>query len=156
MKYLLCSGIFASLLIAAALGGAATSNAATTAPAPMATLTVRVVDLRNHKGQLVYGVFTSAAGFPSDRGKSVDWQIKPIDGDVIVFTSQLPPGKYAASVLHDENCNNKMDYNFFGVPDEGYGVTNNPKPRFRAARFDEALFTLPPQGATMTISIQYF
>ena len=120
-----------------------------------ATLTVRVTDLRNHKGDLIFGVFKSAAGFPNEKDKSVNWQVKPAGSDV-VFMATLPPGKYAASVLHDENRNGRMDRDAVGIPLEGYGVTNNPKPAFRAARFDEAQFNLPPGGANFTISIQYF
>jgi len=133
-------------------------SAPTTAPAtqPRASLTIRVTGLRNHKGQLIFGVFKSADGFPTEQEKSVNWQVKPIDADAVIFTASLPPGKYAASVLHDENKNNKMDMNLLGIPQEGYGVTNNPKPSFRAARFDEALFNLPEDGATLTISVQYF
>ena len=123
---------------------------------PMARLTIRVTDLRNRNGQVLLGVFKSAGGFPSDKTKSVAWQIKPIDSATVVFTAYLPPGKYAASVLHDENKNFKMDKNLLGIPEEGYGVTNNPRPKYRAARFDEATFDLPPAGAALTISIQYF
>jgi uncharacterized protein (DUF2141 family) len=123
---------------------------------PMAILTVRVTDLRNHNGQMLFSVFKSADGFPKEKDKSVAWQAKPADADTIVFTVSLPPGKYAASVLHDENKNNKMDMSFLGIPKEGYGVTNNPKPDYRQARFDEAVFDLGPGGATLTISLQYF
>ena len=134
---------------------ASPTKAPETRPAT-AVLTIKVTDLRNHKGQLIFGVFRSAEGFPGDSRKALDWQIKPIDKGVVVFTAKLPPGKYGASVLHDENKNGKMDKNFAGVPLEGYGVTNNPKPALRAATFKEATFTLPPEGATLTISIQYF
>jgi uncharacterized protein (DUF2141 family) len=137
---------------------AATRPAATrpAAAADTATLTIEVIDLRGHKGQLIFGVFTSADGFPTQSGKSVNWQIKPADADKVIFTAELPPGAYGASVLHDENDNGGMDKNLIGIPKEGYGVTNNPKPRRRAATFDESRFTLPPEGATLTISVQYF
>lgn len=121
-----------------------------------ALLTIKVTDLRNHKGDLIFGVFKSADGFPTQKEKSVNWQVKAADADTVTFTAKLPPGEYSASVLHDENRNGKMDFGAFGRPLEGYGVTNNPKPRLRQAKFKEALFKLPPQGATMTISIQYF
>jgi uncharacterized protein (DUF2141 family) len=123
---------------------------------PTAQLTIKVTDLRNHKGQLIFGVFRSAQGFPIDSSKAVNWQIRPADADSVVFVASLPPGAYGASVLHDENKNGKMDKNLAGIPVEGYGVTNNPKPRFRAATFDESRFTLPADGATLTISVQYF
>lgn len=131
------------------------ANAPATGPAT-ATITIKVTDLRNHEGHLIFGIFRTADGFPTQSTKSVDWQVKDIDADTVIFTASLPPGKYGASVLHDENGNGQMDKNAIGVPQEGYGVTNNPKPRFRAARFDESIFTLPPAGMTLTISVQYF
>ena len=126
-------------------------------PAPQAAkLTITVCGLRNQKGQLIFGVFKSADGFPTVSSKSVDWQVKAAGADRVVFIANLPPGRYGASVLHDENKNGRMDKNLLGIPLEGYGVTNNPKPALRAATFDEARFTLPPEGASLTISIQYF
>jgi uncharacterized protein (DUF2141 family) len=121
-----------------------------------AVLTVTVKDLRNRKGDLIFGVFAQADGFPNVRAKSVYWEVKPADAPAVTFTTRLPPGRYAAGVLHDENRSGHMDTGLGGVPLEGYGVTDNPKPRFRKARFDEATFTLPPEGAEMTISLQYF
>jgi uncharacterized protein (DUF2141 family) len=132
------------------LGTAASSPDATT------KVTVTVTDLRNHNGQLIFGIFKSADGFPTDEHKAVNWQVRPADADSVVFTAMLPPGEYGASVLHDENSNGKMDKNFAGIPVEGYGETNNPKPALRAATYDEARFKLPPEGATLTISLQYF
>jgi uncharacterized protein (DUF2141 family) len=129
---------------------------ATEPPIEKTRLTVKVTDLRNHDGQLIFGVFQSAKGFPSTQKSALNWQVTGIDKDEMSFTAELPPGEYAASVLHDENKNNDMDTNLIGIPTEGYGVTNNPKPRFRGAKFKEALFTLPKEGAEMTISLQYF
>ena len=122
-----------------------------------ATLTVEIKDLRNSKGNLIFGVFKQADGFPNHSDKSVYWEVRPAKASgPIVFTAMLPPGTYAASVLHDENKSGDMDKGLGGIPQEGYGVTNNPKPRFRAARYDEATFDLPPEGAKKIISVQYF
>jgi uncharacterized protein (DUF2141 family) len=155
--------------IAAAFGPAAVTSAAADdrreppshrgagAGETKARLTVRVADLRSREGQLIFGVFDAAKGFPTDSRRSVNWQTRKLDRDgQVEFVADLPPGKYAASVLHDENANGKMDKNLFGVPKEGYGVTNNPKPKFRGAKFEEATFELSPDGTTMTISLQYF
>ncbi|MDB5332276.1 MAG: hypothetical protein JWP03_3427 [Phycisphaerales bacterium] len=139
-----------------AAGVSASSTTAARDAEPRATLTIKVTDLRNHKGDLVFGVFKAADGFPTVKAKAVDWQVKAADADSVTFSVDLPPGKYSASVLHDENRNGQMDRNGLGVPTEGYGVTNNPKPAFRAATFEEARFTLPAEGAKLTISLQYF
>lgn len=146
--------IFVALIAAAAVG----LRAQTTAPAsqPTAKLRIEVIDVRATKGDLVFGVFSSASGFPTDSKKAANWQVKQADSKGVIFECQLPPGKYGASVLHDQNSNGNMDTSMVGIPTEGYGVTNNPKPRFRQAGFDESVFKLPPEGATLKISIQYF
>jgi uncharacterized protein (DUF2141 family) len=149
----------AALLCLVALLAAGPLAPATTAARdaePRATLTIKVTDLRNHKGDLIFGVFKAADGFPNVKANAVDWQVKAADADSVTFTVDLPPGKYSASVLHDENRNGKLDRNALGVPTEGYGVTNNPKPALRAATFEEARFNLPAEGAKLTISIEYF
>ena len=131
------------------------TNNSTSAPSG-ALLSVTITDVRNHKGDLVFGVFTQPDGFPNVKAKSVYWEVKPADADHVTFTTRLPPGRYAAGVLHDENRDGDMDKNVAGIPTEGYGVTNNPKPRFRKATFEEATFTLPPEGVETTIGVQYF
>src|SRR5438105_14764257 len=106
------SSIAAAIVCALILQCAAFAGA-TSAPAtqPTATLTITVKDLRNHKGQLVFGVFKTADGFPTDSAKAVNWQVRKIDADTVRFTCELPPGRYGASVLHDENSNGQMDKN---------------------------------------------
>jgi uncharacterized protein (DUF2141 family) len=136
---------------------ATTTGPATTAFAQGgAPLTIKVSGIRNRKGQMIFGVFQSADGFPKEASKAVNWQVRDVDGDTMTFTASLPPGRYGASVLHDENRSGDMDRGLGGIPTEGYGVTNNPKPLLRAATFQEATFALPPEGAAMTISMQYF
>jgi uncharacterized protein (DUF2141 family) len=137
--------------------GAASQPASRPATKPaLAILKVTIKGLRNHKGQLIFGVFRSAEGFPNIESKSVYWETKEADADAVTFTAHLPPGRYGASVLHDENRSGEMNRNFANAPTEGYGVTNNPKPAFRAATFNEAAFDLPASGREMTISVQYF
>src|SRR5262245_44070147 len=129
----------------------------TPAAAPAdALLVVTITDLRNHKGDLIFGVFDQADGFPNIQAKSIYWEVKPADSDAVTFTLRLPPGSYAAGVLHDENRSGDLDRGLAGIPLEGYGVTNNPKPKLRKASFQEATFTLPPEGIRLTISLQYF
>lgn len=121
-------------------------GAAASTPDTTAKVRISVTDLRNHNGQLIFGIFKSADGFPTDPHKAVNWQVKPANADSVVFTAMLPQGEYGASVLHDENSNGRMDKNLAGIPVKGYGETNNPKPALRAATYDEARFKLPPKG----------
>ena len=141
---------------AAASDAATIPAVASPASAPQgAPLSVTVQHLRNRKGVLIFGVFATADGFPNSEKQSVYWEVRDAGAQDLTFTPRLPPGRYAASVLHDENRSGDMDRGFGGLPLEGYGVTNNPKPRMRAATFKEATFDLPAEGTGLTISLQY-
>ncbi len=50
-----------------------------------------------------------------------------------------PPGAYAISIFHDEG-NNKLNTNFFGERNEGYGFSNNVITSFGKTAFTEVSF----------------
>ena len=138
------------------LAGTPGSTGEPPATNPTASLRVTVTDLRNAKGHLRLGVFNSSKGFPRSRDGALMWKSLPAAAYERAFTLDLPPGRYAVVVLHNGNGNKNLNENFLGVPKEGYGVSNNPKPRYRAATFDEAAFELTQNGAQIAVSIQYF
>jgi uncharacterized protein (DUF2141 family) len=58
-------------------------------------------------------------------------------------------------VLHDENRSGEMDRGFGGLPLEGYGVTNNPKPKCAPPPSTRRRSRSPTEGKALTISVQY-
>ena len=56
------------------------------------------------------------------------------------------------TLVHDENMNDKLDTNLFGIAREGYGVSNNLRRRHRAPTLAEATFSV--SGPTETIQIR--
>jgi uncharacterized protein (DUF2141 family) len=124
-------------------------------PATEAVLRIEVRDLRDADGSLRVSVFSKPDGFLKDDSKACARGVLRATDDAHIVEFRLPPGTYAVAILHDENNNGRLDTNFFGIPSEGYGVSNNPKPRFRAPKFKEAIFTLPEAGTTATVSLQY-
>ena len=76
----------------------------------------------------------------------------------LVIARALGPadfGVYAVSVFHDENMNQKLDKNFVGVPNEGYGASNNPKKKMGPPNFDEAKFQLSGTEQSVEIKLMY-
>src|SRR3972149_4086241 len=65
------------------------------------------------------------------------------------------PGLYAVAVYHDENGNRKFDRRWFGLPVEGFGVSNNPKVTLRAPSHAEAAFPVGRGPAGVGISLPY-
>ena len=77
-------------------------------------------------------------------------------GSVTVTISGIPPGTYAAQAYQDENDNGKIDRNFFGVPTEGIGFSNDAPMRFGPPSFAAAAFTLGAAGGTISFRLRYF
>lgn len=118
-----------------------------------ADLTITVTDLRNANGSLGVSVVNSAAGW-SGEAQPVERKLLPIQGSDVTFRlTDLPPGEYAVSVMHDENGNGKLDANFMGMPTEGYGFSNNPKV-LRKPTYEEARFQLAAEGGAITIRLR--
>lgn len=117
----------------------------------VSTLTVHVTGIRNAKGRIRLALFRDSTFF---QAKEVEIDAKTLTA-VVVF-DKIPQGVYTVQLIHDENLNGKMDTNFFGVPQEGYGMSNNPKKRVGKPGFDETNFQLNQPESTIEITMIYW
>ena len=115
-----------------------------------ATLTLDLQGFRPASGHVFIAVHTRADSF-SGKGEPVAARRVEVTGPKLTLTfPDLAPGTYAVSLFHDANGNRKLDTNLIGIPTEGYGFSNNVGARGRPS-FDDAKFTLPAEGATLTL-----
>jgi uncharacterized protein (DUF2141 family) len=125
-------------------------------PSATGSIEIKVSGLKNTKGQLGILLFSNPDGFPSDWQKSFKNILVPISGDLATYTfTDLPYGKYAISVMHDENINKKLDANMFGIPKEGYGVSNNATGTLGPPKFQDAHFMLDKSAVSVAIKLNY-
>ena len=66
---------------------------------------------------------------------------------VINYSSEISfdsifPGKYAIQFFHDENENQKMDFNLIGIPKEKFGSSNDVKQILGPPKFEKMLFEI--------------
>jgi uncharacterized protein (DUF2141 family) len=66
----------------------------------------------------------------------------------------LPAGRYAVSLIHDENGNGKLD-TLLGIPKEGFAFSRNPPIRFGAPRYDDASFHVGESRSVQTLRVRY-
>lgn len=133
---------------------------ATAEPAPneesLAQLKVRITGLNNDKGKVAVALFASAADFPKQE-RALLGEVTPITNKTASVTFRnLRPGLYAIAVLHDENQNSKMDFNFLGMPLEGYGFSNDASAMFGPPSFADAAFKLKARPSAVSIKMRYF
>jgi len=107
------------------------------------SLTVVVNGIRNKTGEICMRVYNSEKGFPDNAKSEVKSGCTQITGNSVkqVF-SGLKPGTYAVAVVDDQNGDHKLNKDFFGIPQEGFGISKNPPvsistgtPKFNNASF---------------------
>ena len=117
-------------------------------------VTVLIDGLRSDRGRAYVALHGSPAGFPGGAGAIRTGDARIVGAAASVTLDGIAPGTYAVAVVHDENGNGKLDSNAFGIPREGIGASNGAQGRFRAARFDDAKFTVAGD-TVVSITIVY-
>ena len=106
-------------------------------------ITVFVYGFRSEAGEARVALFVSDDGFPEVVATAREVALVKIKGyEARADFTDVPYGTYAVAVLHDENGNGILDRNFFNVPTEGYGASNNPTGTTERISFDDAKFGL--------------
>lgn len=107
------------------------------------SLTIEVENLRNSKGVLQVALYNKEGSIPDEIFKKYYRleKAKIVNGKSEITFENLPKGKYAVNILHDENNNSKIDKGLI-LPKEGIGFSNyssiglTNRPNFKKASFD--------------------
>lgn len=124
-----------------------------TGAAVAAPVTVEVSGVRSAKGQIRVDVclekdFLKDACTAAGRAPAAA-------GNVRVTVPDVPAGRYAVQVYHDENGNGRLERGFMGIPKEGFALSNNAKPKFGPPRFKDAGVDLGGKPAAVRVSLNY-
>lgn len=103
-------------------------SALAVASAPALDVTVTVTGIRNAQGKIAVLAFSTKDGFPDQAAKALAQAVADAkQGTVTLTLRNLPPGKLAITVLHDEDANGKLKRNIIGIPREGVGMSGKPE-----------------------------
>jgi len=121
-------------------------------------LDVHITNIRNTKGQLCLAIFADETGFKAEKPC---WEMKCSKRDIVngEFRIQIPfrAGKWGFSVLDDENGSGKMEYNFLGIPNEGFGFSNYFHNGILKPAFDDFKFDIQKnETKKLTVKMKYF
>ncbi|CEJ45069.1 DUF2141 domain-containing protein [Umezakia ovalisporum] len=118
-------------------------------------LTVEVDGLRNTQGQVCVSVFSSSQGFPNNRNRVFKRQCKVAEKSLRVIFDNLEAGSYAVAVMHDQNNDESLNRNQFGMPIEGFGFSGNPEVRTSAPKFKDAAFLLAGVNTVIQVRLKH-
>lgn len=107
------------------------------------SLTVEVRELRNSTGVVQFALYNHPDAFPDVHYKTFYRKITAeiVDASSTAIFENLPPGKYAVKILHDEDIDGKIKRGMF-LPKEGIGFSNyesvglSNRPAFDKAALD--------------------
>jgi uncharacterized protein (DUF2141 family) len=104
-----------------------------------ADITITVKGVRNAKGRIAALAFVDGKGFPDRVAQARTQAIVPAQaGEVTMVIKNVPEGKVALTILHDEDGDGRLKRNLIGIPVEGVGMTGKPLGN-RSPRFEEAI-----------------
>lgn len=158
------SSLLSSALVVAGVVVAAVASAQTPPAAPpagaapaepaRATLQVTFIEIRSDRGRIAAGLYATREGWP-ERGTPIErCRVVPRDRHASCRFSAAP-GVYAVSLMHDEDGDGVFDRNFLGLPEEGFGFSNNPGTGLTGPSWESSTFTLAPAGSSIAIRVRY-
>jgi len=102
-------------------------------------LYVRVVGIEEIKGRIYVALFNQAKGFPNADNAIRNTIIEVKSNIETVRFDKLESGEYAVAVFQDLNNNEKLDFNWIGMPSEpaAFSIRNNAflPPSYKASAF---------------------
>jgi uncharacterized protein (DUF2141 family) len=155
-----------SLLVALALLGCGTPSGT---PQPYVAVTgkgsgsavdelvVAVSALRSDQGTVRCYLYNDGKDFPDSKDHVIAAAVALPSGraGTCKFGAVARDHDYAIVTLHDENNDNVFQKSLLGLPQEGYGFSNNAKPRFSAPSFDDCKFHFTSGTLNLAIAMQY-
>lgn len=100
-------------------------------------LIVEVGAVRSPLGQVRVALYDQAEMFLKPEGMRMAIAKPASRGAMSVRFTDLPEGRYAVALYHDENGNGKLDSNLIGIPKEGTAFSNDGRASFGPPRFAE-------------------
>jgi uncharacterized protein (DUF2141 family) len=121
------------------------------------SLTIEITNIRFDKGWIRIGLYNHPEEFPVNPSRTFDFRKTSLkEGMMEIILDDILPGTYVISLLDDVNGNDMMDYKLIKLPGEGFGFSNNIKPRLKHPPFDHCSFQIPEGQSRIKIEMQYF
>ena len=119
-------------------------------------LEVDLSSLKNTKGQVCLSVFSGPKGFPAGGKNSNMLASRCVPASTVAVTfANLPLGNYAVAAYHDITKAGRVTTNFMGIPNGGFGFSNNPALRFGPASFSESAVFVSGTKTVVLIQMRY-
>ena len=116
-------------------------------------LIIEITNIKDIKGRIEFGLYDDPNVFLSETEQYKVLYLPVVENTVVITIDSLPIGTYAISLMHDLNSDGDMESNFFHIPQEPYGFSNNFHPRFSKPDFEDCQFYYNGESLELTIDL---
>ncbi len=121
-----------------------TTNTDTTITPPPVDhyLTITITDIRDVQGEMNIAIFDNEAAFDSKTNWVLATEQTVTGSSMQIKIKNLTAGVYAVSVYHDKNNDGELNTGLFGIPQVGFGFSNDAINNFGPPSFNQAKITI--------------
>lgn len=117
-------------------------------------LVVNLLDVRDATGNLRASLYREPETFRKEDKALKVISLPAAKGESKFVFDNLPSGRYAVMVYHDENADQKLNLRFGMFPTEGFGLSNNPKV-MGPPKFADSAFEVTGSETSINIKLAY-
>jgi uncharacterized protein (DUF2141 family) len=119
------------------------------------SILVDIDGLRSNRGQIMACMTANPKTFPDCQKDPYarHLTVPAANGETVQFRD-VPQGRYAIALFHDENGNGRMD-KMMMLPKEGFGFSRDAPLQFGPPRFGAASFQVGPAQLKTAIKVRY-
>jgi uncharacterized protein (DUF2141 family) len=120
------------------------------------TLNIKIENIRNSKGRIYLGFFRDNPSFQEEKPfLEKRFSKDSVENGSLSVQVTIPQGLYGIVLLDDENNNDLMEYNWLGIPREGFGFSDFYLKGFRRPVFSDFDFIMTDSNKYIRIVIRY-
>lgn len=119
-------------------------------------IAMTIEGIRSNKGVVSLGIFKTQEQFAKE--KPIQQQIfakSTLKAGVLKLEFKLEPGNYGIALLDDENKDGLMNYNWLGIPLEGFGFSNYSSSGLSRPNYSNFSFVVKPGENKVSIKMRY-
>jgi uncharacterized protein (DUF2141 family) len=120
------------------------------------SLDIRIENIRSSEGTIFLAFFRDNASFLVEKPFMIKKFCKQsLASGCLSVCVEMEPGLYGIALLDDENKDDKMEYNWLGIPREGFGFSDFYAKGFKRPVFSDFDFILTDSNKIIHIVIRY-
>ncbi len=120
------------------------------------TVELTITGIRSSEGKLRIGLFKDQESFKNETAiQNFEFDKTGLKDGSMTVQIKLETGTIGLSLLDDENSDSEMNYNFVGMPKEGFGFSDYYHKGFTRPTFDDFDFELNEHGKQVEIRVRY-